>query len=300
MKVVVVGSINVDMTFYAQRFPVDGETVFGVKQKIGTGGKGLNQATAASRAGADVTFIGRVGDDFLSSVPLALMESEKMEISAVTKTENTATGCADIQVNTESGENRITVIRGANEALTAKDVYAAEKAFIECSCVLSQLEIPDEAILAAKELAKKYNKPFILNPAPMRDLPEGLFNEVDVLTPNETEAAYFSGLSVDEYEKSAEKLLAAGAKTVIITLGKKGSYLKNADISLTIPAIPQKAVDTTGAGDAYNGGLCAAIAEGKTLEDAVKFATATSSLSVTKAGAAESMPKREEIEKLLK
>ena len=287
MKVVVVGSINVDMTFYTPRFPADGETVFGTKQKTGTGGKGLNQATAASRAGADVTFIGRVGDDFLSSIPLSLMQNEKMDISSVIKTENTATGCADIQVNTESGENRITVIRGANEWLTANDVYAAEKAFVECSCVLSQLEIPDEAVLAAKELAKKYNKPFILNPAPMREIPDGLFDGVDVLTPNETEAAYFSDFSAEEYEKSADKLLSFGAKTVIVTLGKKGSYLKNADIALSIPAIPQKAVDTTGAGDAYNGGLSAAIAEGSTLENAVKFATATSSLSVTKHGAAE-------------
>lgn len=247
MSVIVAGSINVDLTFYAETFAREGETVFGTSMKISTGGKGMNQATAAVRAGTEVDFIGSVGDDYLSTIPLAHMKKENIGISAVKTIKNTATGCADIQVNTKTGENRITVISGANSNLTANDVYLAENLFQSCGCVLSQLEIPDDAILAAKELARKYKKPFILNPAAIRTIPERMFDGVDFLTPNETEAAYFSGFTEEEYEKSADALISMGVKTVIITLGSKGSYIKNSVFTGHIPAIPQKAIDTTGA-----------------------------------------------------
>lgn len=299
MSVIVAGSINVDLTFYAETFAREGETVFGTSMKISTGGKGMNQATAAVRAGTEVDFIGSVGDDYLSTIPLAHMKKENIGISAVKTIKNTATGCADIQVNTKTGENRITVISGANSNLTANDVYLAENLFQFCGCVLSQLEIPDDAILAAKELARKYKKPFILNPAAIRTIPERMFDGVDFLTPNETEAAYFSGFTEEEYEKSADALISMGVKTVIITLGSKGSYIKNSVFTGHIPAIPQKAIDTTGAGDAYNGAFAAAIAEGCDIQKAVRFATASASLSVTKKGAAESMPKKHDIIHLL-
>ena len=217
-------------------------------------------------------------------------------------TRNAETASALIEIDESDAQNRIIVISGANEKVGRECVYAAEWDFADCDAVLTQLETTVEAVIAAKELAKKYSKPFILNPAPCIELPTELFEGVDYITPNETEAEGFTGIRVDTQEdcrRAAEKFLSLGVKNVIITLGVRGVYFTDGKTELTVPALKVKAVETTGAGDAFNGGFATAIAEGYPVETALKFATCTSALSVTRLGSSESMPYRHEILSLL-
>lgn len=301
-KVVVVGSFIVDLTGFASRFPKDGETVIGSAVKIGPGGKGSNQATAVSRAGAEAIMVTKIGCDVLSNIAHEHYSAEGMCEKYIYKTDEAATGTAFIEVSESTGENRIIVVKGANELLTADEVAAAEEEIAGCDAVLAQLETSDAAVIKLFELARKYGKPIILNPAPYQPVPEGLFEGVDFLTPNETEAEYYSGIPVntpEDAERAAEKLLALGAKNIIITLGKKGAYYSNGTIKMLVPTTDLKAVDTTGAGDAFNGGLTVALSEGMDIERAIKFANCTASISVTRMGTSPAMPYRHEIDELM-
>ena len=300
-KIVGVGSLVVDITAYANHLPVDGETTLGSRLKLGPGGKGNNQMTAAHRAGAEVKIISNVGDDFLADILLKHYETEDMSKEYIGIVEGSETSGALIEVNEETAQNRIIVVKAVNEQISAADVIKADKDFADCDAVLTQLETSMESILQCKEMAKKYDKPFILNPAPFQKIPDSLFGGVDYITPNETEAEFFSGVPVmdeESAEKAALKLLEKGAKNVVITLGKNGVFYTNGKEKLMVPSIKVNAVDTTGAGDAFNGGFATAIASGSDIKTALRFANCVGALSVTKPGTSPAMPFKDEISAL--
>lgn len=301
-KIIGPGSLTTDITGFAPRLPVAGETVKGTTLVFGPGGKGNNQMTAAQRAGSSVKIIGARGNDVLGDILKKHYEQNGMSEEHVTVLPDCETGAALIEIDESDAQNRIVIILGANGTVTGENVARAEKDFADCDLVLTQFETTVDAVLEAKKLAKKYGKPFVLNPAPYIDAPDGLFDGVDYVTPNETEAKLFTGIKVDtidDCKKAASKFFEMGVKNVIITLGVRGAFFTDGKRELLVPALKVKAVETTGAGDAFNGGLATAIAEKMPIETALKFATCTSAISVTRKGSAPSMPMRHEIEALL-
>ena len=297
-KIIGPGSLNVDVTGYAPHLPVDGETVKGTAIRVSPGGKGNNQMTAAHRAGSEVYILGHRGNDMMGQIMAAHFAAEGMSEKYVCVDPAVETAGALIEINESDAQNRIIVALSANEHVDRARVLAAEADFADCDAVLTQFETTVEAVLAAKELAAKYGKPFILNPAPYVPVPEGLFDGVDLVTPNETEAEQFTGVRVDTVEdcrKAASKFFEMGVKSVVITLGVRGAYFTDGQEEIFVPALKVKAVETTGAGDAFNGGLATAIAEGLSMETALRFATCTAAISVTRLGSSQSMPSREEI-----
>ena len=301
-KIIGPGSLIVDVTGYAPHLPVAGETTKGSTLRFGPGGKGSNQMTAAHRAGSEVKIISRRGNDVLGQILEKHYATEGMSEQYVVIDSDAETGSALIEIDEATAQNRIIVILGANETVGRESVLAAEADFADCDAVLTQFETTVDAVLAAKELAQKYNKPFILNPAPYIDVPKSLFDGVDYVTPNESEAEQFTGVKVDTLEdcrRAAQTFFEMGVKNVIITLGVRGVFFTDGKREITVPALKVKAVETTGAGDAFNGGLATAIAEGADIETALKFATCTSAISVTRLGSSPSMPYRHEIEALL-
>ena len=300
-KIICVGSVNVDITGYCFAVPEGGETLAGDFVKTSPGGKGSNQSVAAHMAGSNVTLISKMGNDAMSGVLVDFYASVNMPIDHISRTDTAGTGIALIMVESKTAQNRVLIIPGANLELDASDAYANEEEFKNADIVICQLETTFEPIMAAAELAKKYNKPFVLNPAPYKELPNKLWNMIDYITPNESEAREFTGVeinNIDDARKAAEILLSRGVKNVIITLGVNGVFFKNAEFETHVDAIRMKAIDTTGAGDAFNGGFITAIGEGKSIEEALRFATCTSAISVTRKGAAASMPSRAEIDEL--
>lgn len=302
-KIIGPGSLIVDVTGFAPHLPRAGETVKGSTLRFGAGGKGSNQMTAAHRAGAEAKLIGCMGDDFLSGIMRAHYEADGISMQYIKTDPDEETGSALIEIDETDAQNRIIVILGASETVGREEVFAAEKDFADCDAVLTQFETTPEAVLASKELAKKYNKPFILNPAPYVEMPCGTYDGVDYITPNESEAEALTGVKVESIEDcraAAARLMESGVKNVIITLGSKGAYFCNDDKEITVSAIKLRAVETTGAGDAFNGGFACAVAEGMPMETALKFATCTAAISVTRLGSGPSMPKRAEIAELMK
>ncbi len=301
-KVIGPGSLVVDVTGFAPHLPIAGETTKGTTLRFGPGGKGSNQLTAAHRAGSEVKIISRRGDDVLGQIMKKHYDTEGMSEEYIVVDPEGETGSALIEIDEGNAQNRIIVILAANEQVTKENVYAAEKEFADCDAVLTQFETTIEAVMATKELAKKYGKPFILNPAPYINVPAEVFDGVDYVTPNETEAEQFTGIAVNTVEDcraAAQKFFDMGVKNVIITLGVRGAYYTDGKTEVTVPAVKVKAVETTGAGDAFNGGLSTAIAEGLPMDVALKFATCTSAISVTRLGSSPSMPYRHEILALL-
>ena len=301
-KIIGPGSLIVDVTGYAPHLPVAGETTKGTTLRFGPGGKGSNQMTAAHRAGSDVRIISCRGDDVLGQILKKHYESEGMSEQYVKIDPKAETASALIEIDESDAQNRIIVIFAANEQVGRESVYAAEADFADCDAVLTQFETTAEAVIAAKELAHKYGKPFILNPAPYLPVDLTLFDGVDFVTPNETEAEQFTGIKVDTVEdcrRAAQKFFEMGVKNVIITLGVRGAFYTNGKDEIMVPSIKVKAVETTGAGDAFNGGLATAIAEGLPMQTALQFATCTAAISVTRLGSSPSMPYRHEIVTLM-
>ena len=301
-KIIGPGSLIVDVTGYAPHLPVAGETTKGSTLRFGPGGKGSNQMTAAHRAGSDVRIISCRGDDVLGQILKKHYESEGMSEQYVKIDPDAETASALIEIDESDAQNRIIVIFAANEQVGRESVYAAEADFADCDAVLTQFETTAEAVIAAKELAHKYGKPFILNPAPYLPVDRSLFDGVDFVTPNETEAEQFTGIKVDTVEdcrRAAQKFFEMGVKNVIITLGVRGAFYTNGKDEIMVPSIKVKAVETTGAGDAFNGGLATAIAEGLPMQTALQFATCTAAISVTRLGSSPSMPYRHEIVALM-
>ena len=300
-QIAVVGSCNVDLTVFTPVLPRAGETVLGSEFQMNVGGKGTNQATAAQRAGGAVCMVTRVGNDFLAEVALAHYRSEGISTAHVRRTPETGTGTATIVVDEMSGENRIVVASGANTRIAPADVAAAEPELARADAVLLQLEIDPQTSLAAAELAKKSGKLCILNPAPACDIPKRLFACADYVTPNETEAEFYTGVRIETIEDAyaaGARLLELGAACAVITLGEKGAVLVRCGRQTYIPAPRVKPIDTTGAGDCFNGVFAVALAGGREETEAVERACAAASASAQRKGAAASCPYREEIDRL--
>jgi len=297
-KIVVVGSFNMDLTAYMERMPRPGETVGGHTFKTGPGGKGSNQAVAAARLGAEVTFIGRVGEDVFAQAALDFWKQEGINTEYVVRDPKNATGVAPIWVD-DKGENSIVVVLGSNLAMTKTDIDRAVDVIAAADVVIVQLEINYDIVEYAMQVAKAKGVRTILNPAPAGKLAAEVIALADYLTPNETELEVLSGKTGD-YGAAARSLLTREGQTAVVTLGSQGAMWLNAEGQGTIPTFKVKVVDTTGAGDAFNGGFAVALGEGKSLEEAIRFGNAVAGLSVTKRGTAPSMPTRPEVEDLLK
>lgn len=288
--ILVIGSANMDLIVKAQRLPVPGETVLGGEFSTAPGGKGANQAVAAARLGAEVSFVGRVGQDAFGEALLAAMKADGVDLSGVFRDPEAATGVALICVDTKA-ENQIVVAPGANGRVTPEDVECCRDLVAAADVLLLQLEIPLATVVEAVSIASELGKTVVLNPAPGRPLPEGLLARVNFLTPNEGE---MSALAED-----AQSLLKAGVGTVIVTVGSEGADLVSLSGRVRIPGFQVEAVDTTAAGDAFNGALACALGEGQEIESAVRFANAAAALAVTKLGAQPSLPRWDEVRELL-
>ena len=287
-KVLVVGSINMDLVVETGHFPLPGETLLGQRFSTFAGGKGANQAVAAQRLGAQVTLIGCVGDDGFGRQLLEQLKAEGIATGQVRVVKETGTGVAAITVS--QAENSIVVVPGANHALTPADLYAAESSFIDADVVLCQLEIPLATVEAAAELAQRHGKPFLLNPAPAAVLPASLLERVTLLTPNEHELALLFSCAGDNWQQQ----LRAHPQRIIMTKGADGAWFADAAGALAHqPAFQVTAVDTTGAGDTFNGALAAFW--GEDLATLARLACGASALSVTRAGAQGGMPTREQL-----
>jgi ribokinase len=300
-KILVVGSSNTDMIIRVPRIPRPGETVLGGEFSMAPGGKGANQAVAAARAGGRVTLLARVGDDVFGERAIRNFETDGIDIRFIVRDGRAASGVALINVGPD-GENSISVASGANALLSPDDVLRAEQAFTVADIVLMQLETPIETVQAAAEMASIRGIPAVLNPAPARPLDDKLLRSVTVLTPNESEAELLTGVRVAseaEAKKAAAQLRRRGPRLVIITRGKRGCYVAGDDFEGGVPAFKVRPIDTTAAGDVFNGALAVALAEEKLLREAVRFASAAAALSVTKLGAQPSAPTRREIEEFL-
>ena len=300
--ILVVGSSNTDMIIKLDRIPKPGETILGGEFVTAAGGKGANQAVGAARAGGDVTFIARVGQDMFGDQALAGFQKDGIKTDFVFRDPRAPSGVALIFV-AKDGENSIAVAGGANNRLLPADVKKAKGAFAGAGVLVMQLETPLETVQAAAELAAKNKVRVILNPAPARSLPPELLARVSILTPNETEAELLTGIKVTDEAaaaRAAAKLLASGVQTVILTLGARGAFLADATTQQLVPGFKVTPVDTTAAGDIFNGALAVALAEGKAMTDAIRFANAAAAISVTRMGAQPSAPSRKEIDKFLK
>jgi ribokinase len=296
-RVLVVGSSNTDMVVRVPRIPGPGETVLGGTFAMAAGGKGANQAVAAARAGGEVTFIARLGDDFFGEQALAGFAADGLETRFVIKTPGLASGVALIAVD-ERGENSIAVAPGANALLSAEDVIRAEASFAAADVVLLQLESPPDAVEAAVRLAEEKRVPVLLNPAPARPLDDDLLRRVAILTPNEHEAALLAGSKTDgepDIGRAASRLRKRGPETVIVTRGGKGVFVSAPVLEGPLPAFSVRPVDTTAAGDVFNGALAVALGEKRPLAEAIRFAQAAAAISVTRRGAQPSAPTRAEI-----
>jgi len=301
-RILVLGSSNTDMIIKLDRIPRPGETILGGEFATAPGGKGANQAVGAARAGGQVMFVARVGRDIFGEQAVAGFVRDGIAVDYVFRDPAAPSGVALIFV-AEDGENSIAVASGANAKLSPADVKKARPAFTDASVLLMQLETPLTTVQAAAELAAQRGLRVILNPAPARPLPDELLRLVSILTPNETEAELLTGIAVKNDSsavQAAGKLLARGVKTVILTLGARGAFIATKESSQLVPSFKVKPVDTTAAGDIFNGALAVALAEDKSLPDAVRFANAAAALSVTMLGAQPSAPARKQIELFLK
>lgn len=301
-KISVVGSCNMDIYATTEHLPEPGETVIGYNYIMTMGGKGANQAVAAGKLGGDVTMIGRVGCDAFGRQMVETLNSYGINTDHIHCDDGAGSGMALIVVD-KRPENVIVVIPGTNMRITPQDVRAADQQLRQSAVLLMQLEIPLDAIESAIETAHQGNCFCILNPAPARQLPPAILQNVDLLTPNQNEAKLLTGIPADTIEgaqKAGEALLQMGVPAVIITLGSSGCLLVQKDGSKHIPAfsIPD-AVDPSGAGDAFMGGLAIALAEGKTLEQAALFGNASGALSTRKQGAMPAMVSRQELDAFL-
>jgi len=299
--VTVLGSFVADLAFRTHRIPVWGETLLGSEFKLGPGGKGSNQAVAAARAGGRVSFISKLGLDPFGDMARVLYKSEGIDTQFLFKTQS-ATGAATIIIDASKGENAIIVVPGACFEVTAAEVDQARALIAGSSVFVAQLELPLTVVEHGLALAHSLGVPTILNPAPAAPLPESIYHHIDYITPNESEAAALTGVpvtTVADAEKAADAFLARGVPNAIITLGAQGVFVKNAQVRAHVPAVNAgKVVETTGAGDAFNGGFAVALSEGIGLVEAARFGCATAGISITRPGTAPSMPTRAEIDAL--
>jgi ribokinase len=300
-SIIVAGSSNTDMIIRVPRLPRPGETILGGQFLTAAGGKGANQAVAAARAGGAVTFLARVGQDLFGDQAIRGFVADGIRVDHVRRDRSSPSGVALIFV-AQNGQNSIAVASGANAMLSTGDVHRARAAFRKARVLLTQLETPLPTVLAACRLARAHGLTVILNPAPARPLSASLLRLVTILTPNESEAESLTGIRVTSRRtaaRAAQALLRRGVQTVIITLGEQGALVATAHTAELIPGFRLKPVDTTAAGDVFNGALAVALGEGRPLMEAVRVANAAAAISVTRPGAQPSAPRRREIERLV-
>ena len=296
--VVVVGSSNTDMVVQTDHLPAPGETILGGKFLMNPGGKGANQAVAAARLGASVDFVARVGNDLFGRESIQGFKREKINTDFIVVDAEHPSGVATITVD-KKGENCIAVASGANLALSPTDVDLALDRIQFADVILMQLEVPIATIEHTVALGSKLEKFVVLNPAPAQMLSDELLSRVDVITPNETEAEILTGIKVvdqESAEQAAQALRGKGVGMVVITLGAQGAYVQSEAVSMLVPTRKVESVDTTAAGDTFNGALAVGLANGQSIEEAVKFANQAAALSVTRMGAQSSAPRLEELD----
>ncbi|MBS4221740.1 ribokinase [Lederbergia citrea] len=299
-KVAILGSYVVDLASLVDRLPIPGETLLGSRFMIGPGGKGSNQAIAAGRLGSEVFMIGRVGNDFFGQMAIDNFRREGINIDHVAIDPISETGTAQILVGQDS-ENMIVVVPGANSKVEIEHVNNARAVIQGTDIFLTQFELGMKTVEYGIETAFNLKKLVIVNPAPAQPLTREIFPLVSIMTPNETELQSLTNMPVDEIEqveKAAKALRNLGVDQVVVTLGRKGALLVNESTVQHSVGLSVNAVDTTGAGDAFNGGLVTALAEGKHIKEAIVFANKVAALSVQRHGTAPSMPLRSEVESL--
>lgn len=300
-KLIVLGSINVDHILNMTSFPKPGQTLAGDNYQIAFGGKGANQAVAASRSGANVQFIAAVGDDDIGAKICIQLQKDHVDMGPVQFIKHEKTGVALIFVN-KNGENEIGIYAGANAVITPDYLSPYQQNIITSHAILLQLEIPIATVEYAIKLAKKSQTLVVLNPAPAQKLSDEILNNIDIITPNETEAESLTGIAINNEENAAQAakyLHQKGVKVVIITLGSKGAWVSNTGIGKLISGYKVPVIDSIAAGDTFNGMFVTALLEGKKLDEAVKYAHAAAAISVTRAGAQASIPWRNEIEQFM-
>ncbi|QNL49040.1 ribokinase [Olivibacter sp. SDN3] len=296
-KIIVVGSMNMDMVVKTSHIPKPGETVLGGSFFMNPGGKGANQAVSVARLGGDVAFIGKIGDDIFGKQSAQLFDEEGVDTNGVLSDRDSPSGIALITVD-DLGENSIVVAPGANAHLEPADVEEAINRYPQGKILLIQLEIPMRTVEFAADYAHKRGMRVILNPAPANELVSGMFHLIDIITPNVNEAEMLSGVQIVDIasaRQAAEKIHEQGVKNVVITLGRRGAVLFEDGEFCHIPAPEVETIDSTAAGDVFNGALAVAVGEGKALTEATLFACRAASIAVTKMGAQSSIPFRNEV-----
>jgi len=301
--IVVMGSYVADVAFRTEKLPAWGETYMGTEFNLGPGGKGSNQAVAAARAGAKVSFISKLGNDPFGDLARKTYREEGIDTTYLLETAS-STGAAAIIIDAQRGENAIIVVPGACFELTPEDVEQARPLIEQASIFVTQLELALPTVEFGLKMAHSLGVPTILNPAPACKLPDSIYPYCDYVTPNETEAELLTGVrvaSLADAESAADVLLAHGARNVVVTLGAKGALVKNATTTEHVPACDAGAVvETTGAGDAFCGGFAVALSEKRDIVEAARFGCAVAGISVTRRGTAPSMPFRREVDDLLR
>jgi len=297
-KIIVVGSSSKDYVAVVDDFPGPGETKLSTEYLENYGGKGANQAVAAARCGGDVVFVGKVGEDATGDQILKNLKSEGINTSKMRQTNDQASGVALIFVN-EEGENSIVVAQNANMTLDSNDIDNASALIEEAETILMQLEIPIETVLYTAKKGREMGKKVILNPAPATKLPDELYPNLFMVTPNETETEILTGIKITgqaSAAKAAEVLKDKGVEIVIITMGAQGAYIHSDKLKKLVPAPKVKAVDTTAAGDCFNGALAVGLAQKKPFDEAVSFANMAASIAVTRMGAQNSLPYKKDLD----
>ena len=302
-KLSILGIFVADLAFFG-KIPKVGETILGEDFVVGPGGKGSNQSVAAGKAGASIDFITKVGDDDYGKMAFRIYKETNVGSDYVYISKEHSTGVAAILLNKETGENAISVVPGAAGALTIQDIDNAKDVIINSSIFLTQLEAPMEVVVHALKIAKENKVTTILNPAPAAKLDSSVFPLVDYFTPNESEASFYASGEIknrDDAEKYGQEFLDLGVKNLLVTLGDQGVYFQNNNEKHFEPSLSlgSKVIDTSGAGDAFSGAFATALCEEKSIADSIKFANVFAGISTTRIGTANSMPSREEIDKIL-
>jgi len=288
----VLGIFVADISFSGSKIPAIGETILGTKYNIGPGGKGCNQAIAIARLGGKVSFISKIGKDNYGELALETLKKNNISTTNIIQDENFQTGVAGILVDQSSGKNAINVITGAPSSLTTKELDNHIDIIKKSKIFLTQLEVPKEVTLHCLKAAKENNCLTILNPAPASEI-KGFFDFIDFFTPNETEAEFYTGIKITnekEAKVASQKLLEMGIKKVVITLGEKGLFYSDGKEEIYLKANSVKVVDTTGAGDAFNGGLAFGLSQNKPIKECLEFANKVAGASTAKQGAGDAMP----------
>ena len=300
-SICVFGVFVADLCFFADKIPIKGETVLGKNHIVGPGGKGSNQAIAAARVGGNVNFITKIGDDQNAKMALKLYKEAGINTDSIIQDPNQSTGVAGIMINEKTGDNAINIVPGAAGSISIEDIDNNIEFIKKSEIFLTQLETPNDVTSYALNRAKETGSITIFNPAPASDIKESDFKCIDYFTPNETEASFYLGKKVEsktEIEESAKTFLEKGVKNIIITLGPKGLYFANSEerFFIDVYSLKNKVIDTTGAGDAFNGAFAYALSNKLKIKDALEFSNKVAAISTTKAGAANAMPKLDEVE----